>query len=86
MRPMLELPESRDLADVLRDLRRAQTHLAVVVDEYGDIQGMVTLNDLLGAILGRIQSLESDETEPLVIERGDGSWLVDGRLAVEGQA
>lgn len=83
LRPALFVSESTNALKLLEIFREEQQTLALVVDEYGDIQGMVTLNDLLGAILGRIQSLESDETEPLVIERGDGSWLVDGRLAVE---
>jgi len=83
LRPALFVSESTNALKLLEIFREEQQTLALVVDEYGDIQGMVTLNDLLGAILGRIQSLESDETEPLVIERDDGSWLVDGRLAVE---
>ena len=67
----------------LEIFREEQQPIALVVDEYGDIQGMVALNDLLGAVLGRAQATESAEDEPLVIEREDGSWLVDGRLSTE---
>lgn len=81
--PALFVSESTNALRLLEIFREEQQTLALVVDEYGDILGMVTLSDLLGAVLGRIQSLESDEEEALVIERDDGSWLVDGRLAIE---
>ncbi|MBC7657472.1 MAG: hemolysin, partial [Frankiaceae bacterium] len=67
----------------LEIFREEQQPIALVVDEYGDIQGMVALNDLLGAVLGRAQATESSDDEPLVVEREDGSWLVDGRLSSE---
>ena len=58
--------------------------MALVVDEYGEIVGMVTTDDLLGAVVGRGQVPgETSEDEPLLIPRDDGSWLVDGRLPVE---
>lgn len=81
--PALFVSESTNALRLLEIFREEQQTLALVVDEYGDILGMVTLSDLLGAVLGRIQSLESDEEESLVIEREDGSWLIDGRLAIE---
>jgi putative hemolysin len=81
--PALFVSESTNALRLLEIFREEQQTLALVVDEYGDILGMVTVNDLIGAVLGRIQSLESDEEEALVIERDDGSWLVDGRLAIE---
>jgi putative hemolysin len=81
--PALFVSESTNALRLLEIFREEQQTLALVVDEYGDILGMVTANDLIGAVLGRIQSLESDEEEALVIERDDGSWLVDGRLSIE---
>src|SRR5690606_14857121 len=57
--------------------------LALVVDEYGDVTGMVTVNDLMGAVLGRVQSGESSDAEALVVTREDGSLLVDGSLPVD---
>lgn len=79
----LFVSESTNALRLLEIFREEQQTLALVVDEYGDIMGMVTMNDLIGAILGRIQSLESTENDPLIVEREDGSWLVDGRLAIE---
>lgn len=83
LKTALFVSESTSALRLLEIFREEQQTLALVVDEYGDIMGMVTMSDLLGAVLGRIQSLESTENEPLVAERADGSWLVDGRLAIE---
>jgi putative hemolysin len=83
LRPALYVSDSTNALKLLEIFREEQQTLALVVDEYGDIQGMVSINDLLGAVLGRAQATESAEDEPLVVERDDGSWLVDGRLSSE---
>ncbi|MEO8160565.1 MAG: hemolysin family protein [Arenimonas sp.] len=83
LRPALYVSDSTNALKLLEIFREEQQPIALVVDEYGDIQGMVALNDLLGAVLGRAQATESAEDEPLVVEREDGSWLVDGRLSTE---
>jgi putative hemolysin len=51
-----------------------------VVDEYGEIQGLVTLSDLMGAVVGRLQASENSDEDALVVVRDDGSLLVDGSL------
>ena len=83
LRPALFVSDSTNALKLLEIFREEQQSIALVVDEYGDIQGMVGLSDLLGAVLGRAQATESNDDEPLVIERADGSWLVDGRLSTE---
>lgn len=83
LRPALFVSESTNALRLLEIFREEQQTLALVVDEYGDILGMVTVNDLIGAVLGRIQGMEDAEDEALIVERDDGSWLIDGRLAVE---
>jgi putative hemolysin len=84
LRPALFVSESTNALKLLEIFREEQQTVALVVDEYGDIQGLVSMNDLLGAVLGRVQATPSGEEEgPLVVERDDGSWLVDGRLPAD---
>ncbi len=83
LRPTLFVSDSTNALKLLEIFREEQQRIALVVDEYGDIQGMVAVNDLVGAVLGRAQASENADDEPLLIERDDGSWLVDGRLSTE---
>jgi putative hemolysin len=83
LRPALFVSDSTNALKLLEIFREEQQPIALVVDEYGDIQGMVSVNDLLGAVLGRAQATESSDEEQLVVERQDGSWLIDGRLSTE---
>jgi putative hemolysin len=83
LRPAVFVSESTHALKLLEIFREEQQSLALVVDEYGDVTGMVTVNDLMGAVIGRIQSGDSTDAAPLVVEREDGSLLVDGSLPVE---
>jgi len=83
LRPAVFVSESTHALKLLEIFREEQQSLALVVDEYGDVTGIVTLNDLMGAVLGRVQSGESAAAEALVVERDDGSLLVDGSLPVD---
>lgn len=80
--PAIFVPESAPALSLLTRFRDAEAPLALVVDEFGDIVGMVTPNNLLGAIFGRLAHSVAPDDAPLV-QRGDGSWLIDGRVAVE---
>ena len=82
-RPALFVSEATNALKLLEIFREEQQTIALVVDEYGDIQGLVTVNDLLGAVLGRVQAASSEDDGPLVVERGEGGWLLDGRLAAD---
>jgi magnesium and cobalt exporter, CNNM family len=82
IRPILTVPESRGADDLLEDLRKAGRSLAVVVDEYGGTAGIVTIGDLMRALVGRIDE-ESAVGEPAgVTPQSDGSLLVDGLIRV----
>jgi putative hemolysin len=83
LRPSVFVSESTHALKLLEIFREEQQSLALVVDEYGDVTGMVTLNDLMGAVLGRVQSGENQDAEALVVTRDDGSLLVDGSLPVD---
>jgi putative hemolysin len=78
----LFVPESTRGLKVLELFKQTGTHLALVVDEYGVIQGLVTLNDIFVEIVGEVP--DADEPQELqAIRRDDGSWLIDGMLPVE---
>jgi putative hemolysin len=83
IRPAVFVSESTHALKLLEIFREEQQSIALVVDEYGDIQGMVTTSDVMGAILGRLQSPETDEADAMVALREDGSLLVDGALPIE---
>jgi putative hemolysin len=83
LRPALFVSESTHALKLLEIFREEQQTLALVVDEYGEIQGMVSANDLFDAVLGRVQATEESDDEAMVVTRSDGSFLVDGRLSTE---
>jgi putative hemolysin len=78
----LFVAESTRSLNVLEMFRESGTHIALITDEYGGIEGLVTLNDLIEAIVGNIPN-EDDIEEPQIIQRDDGSWLLDGLLSID---
>lgn len=82
LRPATFVPESLHASRALDLFRRTHDQIALVVDEYGIVNGLLTLEDVIEAIVGDIP--ESDESlDPQVLQREDGSWLLDGMLPVE---
>lgn len=80
LQPPLLVPESTPALRVLEILKRARSQMALILDEYGGVSGLVTLEDILQAIVGDI----SDEAQPTeAVRRLDGSWLLDGALPVD---
>lgn len=80
LQPPLLVPESTPALRVLEILKRARSQMALILDEYGGVSGLVTLEDILQAIVGDI----SDEAQPTeAVRRPDGSWLLDGALPVD---
>ena len=82
LHPPLYVPESITTAKLLENFRMARLQFALVVDEYGAIQGLVTMADVLAAIVGEISNLQSPK-ERNILRRDDGSWLVDGDVSIE---
>ncbi|PTM42464.1 putative hemolysin [Bosea sp. 124] len=66
---------------VLREIRASRVHMALVFDEYGHFEGIITPGDVLEAIIGAFQ--EEEESEPPIVARADGSWLVAGWMQVD---
>jgi putative hemolysin len=83
LREPLYVSESTHAMKLLEIFREEQQSMALVVDEYGEIQGLVTISDLMGAVVGRMQSVENVDEDALVVTREDGSLLVDGSLSIE---
>lgn len=81
-KPPMFVPESTPALAVLKRFRDKNAHIAFVIDEYGLVVGLVTLNDITEAILGDVAPPFSS-ADQLVVERGDGSWLLDGMLSIE---
>lgn len=79
----LYVPGTARALDLFEEFRDAETRLALVVDEYGDIEGLVTLNDLLGAVVGKSAAPGPTMHETPIVQREDGSWLIDGSLGTE---
>jgi len=67
----------------LEIFREEQQSIALVVDEYGEIQGLVSISDLMGAVIGRLLAIENSTKDALVVKRADGSLLVDGSLPMD---
>jgi CBS domain containing-hemolysin-like protein len=81
LRPPFYVPETQTVDDLL-DRLRTGTAIALVVDEYGGIAGLVTLEDVLEEIVGDIRD-EHDDEEDMMREQPDGSWLLSGLVHVE---
>lgn len=82
LRPPLYVPEGVTTTHLLESFRKARQQCALIVDEYGELQGLVTLTDVLTSIVGELPSSDTTEEQDIV-ERTDGSWLIDGGVAIE---
>jgi CBS domain containing-hemolysin-like protein len=81
-RPPYYVPETKRIDDLLREMQRSRTHMAVVVDEYGGSTGVVTLEDILEQIVGEIRD-EHDRTPSSVERLPDGSYRVAARSNID---
>jgi len=82
LRPALFVPESKRVVELLREMHETRSHIALSVDEYGNIAGLVTLEDLLEMIVGDIRD-EFDTSQPPWKAEGPGTWLVRGSFPLE---
>ena len=82
LRPTVLVPESKTIGALLRDFQQKHSHMAVVMDEYGEIAGLVTLEDVLEQIVGEIED-EHDFEEDNIIDFGEGRYLLKANTPLE---
>lgn len=82
IRPVSFIPETRSIDKLLKKMQEGKSHMAIVIDEYGQTAGLVTMEDIIEEIVGNIQD-EYDEEEELIQKQADGSYLADGMTEVE---
>lgn len=81
VKPVLYTPETKKISHLLQEFRHKQMHLAIVVDEYGGTEGLVTIEDILEEIVGEIED-EYDKEEKLFSVLPHGGWIVDARMSI----
>ena len=82
LQPPLHIPDSISVLQLLDQFQRSSSHLAIVTDEYGEIEGITTPIDILKAIAGELPELGSRE-RPDALQRADGTWLIDAHMPIE---
>jgi CBS domain containing-hemolysin-like protein len=78
---VLYIPETKKISSLLQEFRKKQVHLAIIVDEYGGTEGIVTIEDILEEIVGDIAD-EYDEEKQLLRSLPDGNWIVDAQMSI----
>jgi putative hemolysin len=78
----LYVPETLTMIELLEAFKKHRQHLALVIDEYGELQGLVTMTNVMGMLVGDVATVE-DESQPEIVQREDGSWLIDGNISIE---
>ena len=82
IRPVVFIPETKGIDRLFKEMQMKKNHIAIVVDEYGQTSGLVTMEDIVEEIMGNILD-EHDEEEELIHAQPDGSYLVDGMTVLE---
>ncbi|MBM3522681.1 MAG: HlyC/CorC family transporter, partial [Alphaproteobacteria bacterium] len=83
MRKLLFVAPSMRVLDLLLEMRKSRMHLALVVDEYGGIDGLVSIEDLVESIVGEIDDEHDTDEAPRVLKLNDGAWMIDARLPLD---
>ena len=82
MRPAYFVPESKSVRELLADMQKAKVQIAIVIDEYGGVAGLVTLEDIIEEILGEIEDEDETTTVDEIVQSEDGSYLIDGSAEI----
>jgi CBS domain containing-hemolysin-like protein len=82
MRPAYFVPESKSVRELLEDMQKAKVQIAIVIDEYGGVAGLVTIEDIIEEILGEIEDEDEGTPADEIIQSEDGSYLIDGSAEI----
>ncbi len=83
MRKPYFVPDTKRLDELLREFKKRKVHIAVAIDEYGGVSGIVTMEDILEVIVGDIQDEFDDDEDEDIIEMGEGIYLCDARTSID---
>jgi len=83
LRKVLFVPAAMRLVELLAQMRSARTHMAIIIDEHGGVDGLVTIEDLMEEIVGDIEDEHDEDEAALITPTGDQSWEADARLSIE---
>jgi putative hemolysin len=83
LRPPMFIPETKRVAELLREMQREKFHMAIVVDEYGSVVGLVTLEDLVEEVVGEITDEYDVEQQPQIEQVNDDEWRIDARMGID---
>jgi CBS domain containing-hemolysin-like protein len=86
LRQPLYVPQTMRAMELLAEMQAKRTHLAIVLDEYGQTDGLVTIEDLMEEIVGEIEDEHDDAPEDMLVADGEGRWLGDARIELEDLA
>ena len=82
MRPAYFVPESKSVRELLEDMQKAKVQIAIVIDEYGGVAGLVTIEDIIEEILGEIEDEDEGTPADEIIQSEDGSYLIGGSAEI----
>ncbi len=82
MRSAYFVPESKSVRELLQDMQKAKVQIAIVIDEYGGVAGLVTLEDIIEEILGEIEDEDEGTASAEIVQSDDGSYLIDGSAEI----
>ncbi|HKP86245.1 MAG TPA: hemolysin family protein [Blastocatellia bacterium] len=83
MRPVYFVPESKTIRALLEEMQKAKVQIAMVIDEYGGVAGLVTIEDIIEEILGEIEDEDEGAPDESVVPDADGSYLIDGSAEIK---
>jgi len=83
MHPPYFIPEKKKLIDLLKEFRQKHSKLAIIIDEYGNVDGLVTIGDLIEEIVGDMLGEDDEQIEECIVEKGDGAYYVDPKMPID---